>query len=364
MAFIETPRFPENISYGAAGGPNYKTDVVMVNSGFEQRNINWLDARNTYDVSHGLRDETTKGDLIKFFRGVKGRAHGFRFKDWTDYQATVANGVLGTGVGTGGPTYQLIKKYTAGSLVEDRTISKPVSGTITLYRAGSPVTLGAAAGNASVDYTTGIVTFVPDSTKTILANSANKTITAISKANPGVVTSVAHGFVTGDKIRLASVVGMTEVNNLYFTITVLTADTFSIGVNTSTYTTYTSGGTATKYGITQTSPIRVYSTAHGIANGTEIYISGVLGMTQVNGKIYTVANAGTDYFDLSGIDGTAYSLRTSGGTIGLYPQDTQTLTWAGEFDVPCRFDTDAMSMEVVGPNSYAWSQIPVVEIRV
>ncbi len=43
MAFIET-RFPDDISYGAAGGPGYQTDVVTVNSGAEQRNAAWQDA--------------------------------------------------------------------------------------------------------------------------------------------------------------------------------------------------------------------------------------------------------------------------------------------------------------------------------
>ena len=72
----------------------------------------------------------------------------------------------------------------------------------------------------------------------------SKAITGASKANPGVVTAVAHGFATGDEVYIAAVGGMVEINNLAFTVTVLTADTFSIGVNTSGYTTYTSGGVA------------------------------------------------------------------------------------------------------------------------
>jgi len=71
----------------------------------------------------------------------------------------------------------------------------------------------------------------------------SKTITAITRANPGVVTAVAHGFSTGNRIAFSSVVGMTQVNGNVYTITVIDEDTFSI-VNTSSFTAYSSAGTA------------------------------------------------------------------------------------------------------------------------
>ncbi len=39
MSFTEI-RFPENISYGSIGGPEFSTDVVTTHNGCEQRNIN------------------------------------------------------------------------------------------------------------------------------------------------------------------------------------------------------------------------------------------------------------------------------------------------------------------------------------
>ena len=80
----------------------------------------------------------------------------------------------------------------------------------------------------------------------IFPASAEKTITGITAANPGVVTCVGHDFSTGDRVYITSVVGMTEVNGLMFDVTKIGADSFSIGVNTSGYTAYTSGGTATR----------------------------------------------------------------------------------------------------------------------
>jgi len=73
-------------------------------------------------------------------------------------------------------------------------------------------------------------------------------ITGISKANPGVVTtSAAHGLLAGEKVRLVDVGGMVEVNDTIFTVTSPSGSNFSLsGVNTTSYTTYTSGGTVEK----------------------------------------------------------------------------------------------------------------------
>lgn len=64
-------------------------------------------------------------------------------------------------------------------------------------------------------------------------------ITAITKANPGVVTAPFHGLTTGDEVYLAGISGMTELNGRVFTVTVLSASTVSIGVNTTGYGTFT-----------------------------------------------------------------------------------------------------------------------------
>lgn len=80
---------------------------------------------------------------------------------------------------------------------------------------------------------------------------AQKNITAITKANPGVVTSAAHGFANDDIIFIDQIGGMTELNNRYFSVAGVTANTFTlkamisaIPVDTTTFTTYTSGGRA------------------------------------------------------------------------------------------------------------------------
>tara|TARA_R110000765_G_scaffold51611_1_gene104095 strand:+ start:3406 stop:6057 length:2652 start_codon:yes stop_codon:yes gene_type:complete len=77
-----------------------------------------------------------------------------------------------------------------------------------------------------------------------IADVAGKNITAVTEANPGSVTCPSHGFTSGDEIAFFDVGGMTELEANGFTITVVDANTFTIGVNSSSFTTFTSGGTA------------------------------------------------------------------------------------------------------------------------
>ncbi len=84
----------------------------------------------------------------------------------------------------------------------------------------------------------GIVTLTPQN------------ITAITKANPAVVTySGADTYANGDRVAITGVVGMTEVNNREFTVANVStgANTFELsGVNSTGYTTWASGGTVSE----------------------------------------------------------------------------------------------------------------------
>jgi hypothetical protein len=75
-------------------------------------------------------------------------------------------------------------------------------------------------------------------------------ITGITKADPAVVSSAAHGLAIGDIVRIANVVGMTEVNQREFVVrAVPTAGSFSLlGCDSTGYTAYSSGGVWGKIG--------------------------------------------------------------------------------------------------------------------
>jgi hypothetical protein len=79
-----------------------------------------------------------------------------------------------------------------------------------------------------------------------------KTITAITQASPGVLTSNSHGLSDGDEIYIDSVGGMVELNNRNFKVANASANTFTLqdlfgnDIDTTGYTAFTSGGEADK----------------------------------------------------------------------------------------------------------------------
>jgi hypothetical protein len=80
----------------------------------------------------------------------------------------------------------------------------------------------------------------------------DKTISAITKANPAVVTATSHGYSNGDEVLISGVGGMTEVNGKRFLVADKTTNTFELqdkdgtDINSSGFTTYTSGGVSNK----------------------------------------------------------------------------------------------------------------------
>lgn len=102
--------FPVDISYGSSGGPKWKTSVWMADSGFEARVIDWKDTRAEYDISMGIQTQQQMDVLTSFFYGRRGRAYGFRFKDWNDYQ--VSDVFLGYG-NYADTEFQITKTYSS-----------------------------------------------------------------------------------------------------------------------------------------------------------------------------------------------------------------------------------------------------------
>jgi uncharacterized protein (TIGR02217 family) len=159
MAFHEV-RFPDNISRGARGGPERRTQIVELASGDEERNASWANSRRRYDVAYGIRRADDLAAVVAFFEARNGRLRGFRFKDWGDHKSCLPSRTpspLDQPIGTGdGATtaFQLVKHYASGSQTWSRTIAKPVAGTVSVTLDGTE-----QLGGWSVDATTGAVTF-------------------------------------------------------------------------------------------------------------------------------------------------------------------------------------------------------------
>lgn len=250
-----------------------------------------------------------------------------------------------------------------------------------------------------------------------------KTVTGVTQANPGVITSNAHGYSNGQEVFFSGVGGMWELNGRNFKVANVTANTFTLkhltggDVDTTGFTAFTAGGDvarvyeiATPYlekelfalykaqdadkmtichpshdpyelsrtghtswtltkasfaplitqptaltavattgvssavtykykvtavksdnyeeslvgqqatkaitGATQANPCAITAAAHGYATGDEVYIDGILGMTELNKRYFIITVTGANTFTLNGVDSTAYTAYTSGGTVG------------------------------------------------
>lgn len=71
------------------------------------------------------------------------------------------------------------------------------------------------------------------------------TVTGITKATQAVCTAAAHTRLVGDVVKFAAVVGMTEINGLVGIVTAIAAGTFTVNIDSTGFTAYASGGTAT-----------------------------------------------------------------------------------------------------------------------
>ena len=161
MAFHDV-RFPLDISKGADGGPERRTDIVTLGSGAEERNSRWADSRRAWNAGYGAHTLDQLHAIIAFFEERRGRLHGFRWRDAADWKscapqavASALDQVIGTGNGSAA-TFQLTKTYGGSFAPWTRTITKPVAGTVIIAVAGVAKTSGT---HFIVDVTAGRVTF-------------------------------------------------------------------------------------------------------------------------------------------------------------------------------------------------------------
>lgn len=220
-----------------------------------------------------------------------------------------------------------------------------------------------------LEFTQGFIRFYQND-DVLVSSTVN--ITAATKASPGVITSASHGFSNGDEVIINGVVGMTQLNNRNFVVANVTTNTFTlqdtfgvVNLDTTGYSNYVSGGTASKiyeistpyqladlfalkYGqnadvmyivhpnyepmkltrsgstnwslalfsrtgdpftskitisaVTAANPAVVTATGHGLSTGNVIIINTVVGMTQLNNSIH-----GTQY-TITKIDADHFSL--------------------------------------------------------
>ncbi len=160
MAFDEI-ELPLRVGFGSKGGPNFSTEIIVIDSGFERRNQNWAQARRVYDARAGVRSAADAAALQVFFHARAGRARGFRLRDWSDYSSAADNVSVPScsdqaiGLGDGMTVaFQLKKSYSSGGVTHERTIAKPLEGSVLVGIDGAALDEG-----WSVNAATGLLTF-------------------------------------------------------------------------------------------------------------------------------------------------------------------------------------------------------------
>jgi len=155
-------------------------------------------------------------------------------------------------------------------------------------------------------------------------------LTGLSQANPAVVTSANHGLVTGDRVQIAGVAGMTQVNGQIYRVTVINSSSFSLGsddplatsttIDSTGFGAYTNGGTFVKFGqdkLLQTT----------VTNNEGNYALGSLNLPTGWYHIREVVKSGweqtssprvrTVYFDGTGLAGLDFGNASCTGTLNL-----------------------------------------------
>ncbi|MGU9979223.1 TIGR02217 family protein [Phreatobacter sp. HK31-P] len=150
--------FPLDIALGASGGPERRTDVVLLGSGAEERNARWAHSRRRYDAGYGVKSLAGLQAVVAFFEERRGRLHGFRFRDRLDHasaQPGAAPSPVDQPIGMGDGerlVFALAKTYGAGETGYVRPVVKPVAGSVRVAVDGEETAA------FSVDPTTGLVT--------------------------------------------------------------------------------------------------------------------------------------------------------------------------------------------------------------
>lgn len=175
------------------------------------------------------------------------------------------------------------------------------------------------------------------------------------------VTTDFQNYEIGDFIALEAISGMVEANNKQYELISITSPyIFNLrveaGTDATAFSAYTNNGVASKCivfdcktkkfnpfanadkkvscgwlyfyvstagtdltvnqlieGASQTDPCVLDVPGHGYKTGTQVYVDGVQGMTELNGLYYYITVINHDSFSLNGIDATGFTTYSSGG---------------------------------------------------
>ena len=236
MADFLEERISELIRYGSSWSEDYRVDITTTSCGQEDRFLVHAFPRRSFDVSYMMASQALYDELVAIYHRAHGKYSGFRVRCFDEWSS---NSAVSTPTRTDQPltlisglAYQLRKYYgldkaAGASGYPYRTIFKPVSGTVIVGIGGKKVT------EFTVDTTTGIVTF----------SAATGSISGITKAAQASINFSGVSYAVGNSFYISGVAGMTQINGMRATVISTYAGGAVVDIDTSAFSTYTSGGT-------------------------------------------------------------------------------------------------------------------------
>lgn len=154
--------FPTGIGFGSIATSTWNKRRVSTAAGYAQTNQLFSKALMKFDVAAGVKSLDDCHELLRFFNVMQANDAVVLFTDKTDFKscapqqsAAFTDSRFGTGDGAT-TIFQLKKRYSAGGLNYDRKITRPISGTVTIGKAGVLQTL---TTDYTINHDTGLVTF-------------------------------------------------------------------------------------------------------------------------------------------------------------------------------------------------------------
>lgn len=182
-------------------------------------------------------DHTRKGRLIPFSFSVE-QTYALLFEHLTI--RIIRNGAF---IMSGGSPLEVVTPYTEDQLFRIGYTQSADVLTLT-HLSHDPMNLNRLS---DTNWTLTTIDYSPGLSPPVFAGSTVSNIQGILTTNPARVTSASHGFFTGNTVTITGVVGMTEVNNRSFKVTVINDNTYDLDDEDATgHTPYVSGGQAAR----------------------------------------------------------------------------------------------------------------------
>jgi hypothetical protein len=317
-------RFPEKITFGFTGGPEFFTQISSTTGGYEQRNANWEQARHRYQATHEFYEQSELDELLAFFQARRGKLVGFRFWDVQDF----ASDMVGQQSNTDGSIDTLV----ASGLVTPQLLRRVGDGAVGI------------GDGAETEYQL-IKTYLSEPRTGVLVHGASMTVSFsiggnISRNSGNWATD---GFGDGDTI---TVVGSASNDGDYVIVS-----------QTATSLTVTPAPVADETGVSGVSIL-------GNAGGGADFVREITKPVRKSGTIQVRPFVdSTEYSEGGG--GTGFSIDDTTGiiTFNVAPPIGDVVEGDFLFDVPVRFNTDLFSSSLEHHQIGEQANIELLEIR-